>query len=917
MRRGEIPAEAPPLESVISEDIELAAMDDEEAPGQQTEEIHRTGGRFTTWKGPSARPDATVPQGGLEGGLGRANNAEPKSKSKAKPVPPPYPPKVKPKATPVPPPNPPPGHKAKATKLPPGGNARPKSAGLGDSDAGKRLDDAPMLAVMAKQAEAPWARHWYKERIRRASSPMELAALERASPPQNEAEERAVRARERELGMRTMHDDMDDGTFSEEDEDEPRPGQPAGLEETVEATEGDQFNQGLVAVQPGLLEDDPPLEELEALGDKVEAVGRRGPPRRGDSDASTFGAVSDAETVVYVPDSSERAESLEEAQASSRSLFAKEARLLAGATLRKPPPQASLPSRAVAASRAVAMGAAWAGAQGAPVGSFSSAGSAGIRRAEAGGMPRFHPSMVWDVDGIMDQKGTKREQKGRDSKPWTLRSLKERSGREGPGKGGTARVARNKVQVESGNAAAGHQGRRPLQLPERQLFMRGNCLRELSAVEEKWLEGVAEESRDYAREWMRRRKWCESSPCGVPHSANGPPPPIGSDADGDDDDDEKPRTVGDSVAGFLEGGSHWSRETADDEGPSDSDIDEEELKERLFRKAKEIWPAPAPGPAGGLGSRRPPPGPHPPDSTMPLLWSQVQAAPGRPAPQQAAPERLRAIGKQPLLWRSAPPGPPGPRPPGFDGAAPPEPPAPGGGDAELEDVHPVEPPPPGPADSVLEDAHPWDGGTEGRRTGRIRDVPAWMHNEMPGGLLASLADLDPEELAATLASYRILAARAGAVKSGKQSDKHVVTKTRSPVPPEAPSSSSTAPPLSRTGTPRGHGDRSRSPRPRTSPTRRNVPGGHRNHLYRLLLSLISNTRSLSKFEQNMRVLKEQMSGKMSAGIDGLGTADDEASGRIQDNRSRQREAQREIDACRDREKEIMEEVLKCVSEDEE
>ena len=78
------------------------------------------------------------------------------------------------------------------------------------------------------------------------------------------------------------------------------------------------------------------------------------------------------------------------------------------------------------------------------------------------------------------------KKKGRDSK--------ERSGREGPGKGGTARVARNKVQVESGSAAAGHQGRRPLQLPERQLFMRGNCLRELSAVEEKWLEGVAEES---------------------------------------------------------------------------------------------------------------------------------------------------------------------------------------------------------------------------------------------------------------------------------------------------------------------------------------------------------------------------------------------------------------------------------------
>ena len=57
MRRGDIPAEAPPLESVISEDIELAAMDDEEAPGQQTEEIHRTGGRFTTWKGPSAECD--------------------------------------------------------------------------------------------------------------------------------------------------------------------------------------------------------------------------------------------------------------------------------------------------------------------------------------------------------------------------------------------------------------------------------------------------------------------------------------------------------------------------------------------------------------------------------------------------------------------------------------------------------------------------------------------------------------------------------------------------------------------------------------------------------------------------------------------------------------------------------------------
>ena len=67
----------------------------------------------------------------------------------------------------------------------------------------------------------------------------------------------------------------------------------------------------------------------------------------------------------------------------------------------------------------------------------------------------------------------------------------------------------------------------------------------------------------------------------------------------------------------------------------------------------------------------------------------------------------------------------------------------------------------------------------------------------------------------------------------------------------------------------------------------------------------------------MRVLKEQMSGKMSAGIDGLGTADDEASGRIQDNRSRQREAQREIEACREREKEIMDKCLKCVSEDEE
>ena len=195
-------------------------------------------------------------------------------------------------------------------------------------------------------------------------------------------------------------------------------------------------------------------------------------------------------------------------------------------------------------------------------------------------------------------------------------------------------------------------------------------------------------------------------------------------------------------------------------------------------------------------------------------------------------------------------------------------------------------------------------------------MPAWMRTPVPGGIVASLAELDPEELAAALASYRILAARAGAVKSGKQSDKHVVTKTRSPVPPEAPSSSSTAPPLSRTGTPRGHGDRSRSPRPRTSPTRRNVPGAHRHHLFSLLLSLISNTRCLSKFEQNMRVLKEQMSGKMSAGIDGLGTAD-EASGRIQDNRSRQREAQREIEACTEREKEIMDEVLNCVSEDEE